>query len=185
MSTPYQSHAQISSMSGYSQSMGDSKHRPSTSYSDIHTSRKHANYPSISHGSTGEYTPYQVYSYPVPQQPGHDRQHQHQNQYQNHLSLPQPIPSASIEFSEFFNAMPPSALGPGINLEDYQVVSGAKSARTTGPASSGEATSHSRSSSTLADIVKTPNNEVSEMVSGEDQDAEGEEDMDVTLEEDR
>jgi len=68
--------------------------------------------------------------------------------------------------------MPPSASGPGMNLENYQVVSGAKSARGLG------ATGMSRgsSSSGSAGMVETPQHEF---------DADGEEDgeevMDIVV----
>jgi hypothetical protein len=83
--------------------------------------------------------------------------------YQSQISLPQPLPSAGIDFSDFFgmppsasgSGMPPSASGPGMNLEHYQVVSGAKSARhATGGMS--ESMSRSSSASGSADTVRTP-----------------------------
>jgi len=68
--------------------------------------------------------------------------------------------------------MPPSASGPGMNLENYQVVSGAKSARGHG------ATGMSRdsSSSGSADMVETPRHG-----SEADDDADGEEVVDIVV----
>ena len=155
----YMTHGQSSSIQNY-QMPPSNGYRPSTSYSDTPTARKHSAYP-----SAGEYTPYQTYSYPVPQHHGQQRHHQHQNQpfqYQSQISLPQPLPSAGIDISDFFgmppsasgSGMPPSASGPGMNLENYQVVSGTKSARHTGGMS--ESMSRGSSASGSADTVQTP-----------------------------
>jgi hypothetical protein len=113
----------------------------------------------------------------VPQHPQHHHQHQTQHQpfqYQSQISLPQPLPSASanIDISDFFNAMPPSASGPGMNLENYQVVSGAKSARGHG----GTGMSRGSSSSGSADFVETPQRGYDV-----DEDADGQDAMDIVI----
>jgi hypothetical protein len=165
-------HGQSASMSNYqTPTHTGNEYRPSSSYSETHARKP--SYPPIQ-PSAGEY---QTYSYPVPQHPQHHHQHQNQHQpfqYQSQISLPQPLPSAttSIDISEFFHAMPPSASGPGMNLENYQVVSGAKSARGNG------ATGMSRgsSSSGSAGMVETPQHEFDA-----DEDADGEEVMNIVV----
>jgi hypothetical protein len=157
-------HGQSASIPNYqTPTHAGNEYRPSSSYSETHTRKP--SYPPV-------HTPYQTYSYPVPQHPHHQDQHQHQPfQYQSQISLPQPLPSASIDISEFFHAMPPSASGPGMNLENYQVVSGAKSAR-----GHGVGMSRGSSSSGSAGMVETPQHEF---------DADGEEDgeevMDIVV----
>ena len=151
-------------VSSHSSNVNGNDYRPSTSYSETHCRKQ--SWP-LAQPSAGDYTPYQPYSYPVPQHPQQHHEHQDQPfQYQSQISLSQPLPSASasIDISDFFNAMPPSATGLGMNLENYQVVSGAKSAR-------GHAVDMSRgsSSSGSAGMVGTPRSaQVDEDVDGED-----------------
>lgn len=160
------SHSSTSSYAGFTLPSMTTESRPATAYSDTNqTPRQHMGFSggSLPSGSMDQYTPYQSYNYPLPQQsqPFHHQSAPQPSAVQAHLALPPP--SSNSDFDFLHSALPPvSAKSGGMTLDSYRVVSGPGSGSGSGsnsaktPADGGASMSRCSSVSITMEAIHTP-----------------------------